>query len=65
MEKYSKYNVTKVYCTRCDLIFGSRAKFEKHLEQHSSNITREVCPIDTILLKFASLFKRKSSRNLE
>ncbi len=65
MEKYSKNNVTKVYCTRCDLIFESREKFEKHLERHSSNIPREVCPIDTVLSKFASLFKRKSSRNLE
>ncbi len=34
MEKYSKNNVTKVYCTRCDLVFESRAKFEKHLEKH-------------------------------
>jgi hypothetical protein len=65
MEKYSKNNVTKVYCTRCDLIFESRAKFEKHLERHSSNIPCEVCPIDIVLSKFASLFKRKSSRNLE
>ncbi len=65
MEKYSKNNVTKVYCTRCDFVFESRAKFEKHLEKHSSNISCEVCPIDTVLSKFASLFKRKSSRNLE
>jgi hypothetical protein len=65
MEKYSKNNVTKVYCTRCDLIFESRAKFEKHLVRHSSNISYEVCPIDTVLSKFTSLFKRKSSRNLE
>ena len=65
MEKYSKNNVTKVYCTTCDLVFESRAKFEKHLEKHSSNIPYDVCPIDTVLLKFASLFKRKSTRNLE
>ncbi len=65
MEKYSKNNVTKVYCTRCDLIFESREKFEKHLDKHSQNVTCEVCPIDIVLSKFTSLFKRKSSRNLE
>ncbi len=65
MKKYAKNNITKVYCTRCDLIFESREKFEKHLDKHSSNVTREVCPIDIVLSKFASLFKRKSSRNLE
>ena len=65
MKKYSRNNVTKVYCTRCDLIFESREKFEKHLDKHSSNIVCEVCPIDIVLSKFASLFKRKSSHNLE
>ncbi|MEO2201398.1 MAG: hypothetical protein ABGW49_06025 [Nitrosopumilus sp.] len=65
MDKYSKNNVTKVYCTSCDLIFESRVKFEKHLERHSSSIPCEVCPIDTVLSKIASLFKRKPSRNLE
>jgi len=65
MEKYSKNNVIKVYCTRCNLVFESRVKFEKHLEKHTSNIPCDVCPIDTVLLKFASLFKRKSTRNLE
>ena len=64
MEKLSKNNITKVYCEKCDLIFQSREKFEKHLDSHSSN-TNEVCPIDTVLSKFVNLFKRNSSRNLE
>ncbi len=65
MKKPSKTNVTKVYCERCDLIFESREKFEKHFERHSSNVTSEVCPIDTVISKFVNMFKRKSSRNLE
>lgn len=65
VEKPSKTNVTKVYCERCDLIFETREKFEKHFERHSSNVICEVCPIDTAISKFVNMFKRKSSRNLE
>ncbi len=65
MKRASKHNVTKVYCTRCDLIFESREKFEKHFDRHSSNVACEVCPIDTVISKFVNIFKRKSSRNLE
>ncbi len=61
----SKSNVSKVYCEKCDLVFESREKFEKHLERHSSSVTCEICPIDTVIAKFVNLFKRKSSRNLE
>ncbi len=65
MKKPSKNNVTKVYCAKCDLIFESREKFEKHFDRHSSNVTCEVCPIDTVISKFVNMFKPKSSRNLE
>lgn len=65
MVKPSKNNVTKVYCTRCDLIFDSRKTFEKHLLRHSSPVLCETCPIDTAISKFVNLFKRKSSHNLE
>ncbi len=65
MNKPSKNNVTKVYCTKCDLIFESREKFEKHLDSHSSKVVCEVCPIDTAIAKFLNIFKRNSSRNLE
>ncbi len=65
MNKSSKNNVTKVYCAKCDLIFESREKFEKHFDRHSSKVTCEVCPIDTVISKFMNMFKRKSSRNLE
>ncbi len=49
MNKPSKNNVTKVYCAKCDLIFESREKFEKHFDRHSSKVTCEVCPIDTVI----------------
>ncbi len=65
VKKPSKNNVTKVYCEKCDLIFESREKFEKHFDRHSSNVTCEVCPIDIVISKFVNMFKRQSSRNLE
>jgi hypothetical protein len=63
--KSDKNNVSKVYCTRCDLIFDSRKAFEKHLDKHSYNPLCETCPIDIAISKFVNLFKRKSSHNLE
>jgi len=65
VKKPSKNNVTKVYCVKCDLIFESREKFEKHFDRHSSNIISEVCPIDTVISKVVNMFKRKSPSNLE
>lgn len=65
MDKPSRNNVSKVYCEKCDLVFESRARFEKHLDGHSSGVQCDVCPIDTAIAKLANLFKRKSSRNLE
>jgi len=63
--KKSGNGIAKVYCEKCDLVFNSREKFEKHLTSHSSKVTCEVCPIDVAIEKFLDLFKRKSSRNLE
>ncbi len=65
MEKPRKYNVTKVYCSKCDLVFDSREKFERHFDAHSSNVTCEECPVDTAIAKFVNLFRRKSPNNLE
>ena len=64
MDKPSRNNISKVYCEKCDLIFESRDRFEKHLDNHTG-IRCEVCPIDTAIAKFTSLFKRRSSENLE
>ncbi len=65
MEKSKKHNVTKVYCSQCDLIFKSREKFERHFDTHYSSVTCEACPIDTAITKFVNLFRRKSQSNLE
>ena len=65
MEKSSKHNVAKVYCSKCDLVFESREKFDKHFDSHSSSVSCEECPIDTAIAKFVSLFRRNSSKNLE
>jgi len=65
MEKSKKHNVTKVYCSKCDLILESREKFQRHLDTHYSNVTCEACPIDTAIAKFMNLFRRKSHSNLE
>lgn len=51
---------TKIYCERCDSIFDSRAKFEKHFDSiHLSNVSCESCPIDAFFSKLAGFFKKK------
>ena len=49
---------TKVYCSRCDMVFDSREKFEKHMANHSS-VGCEVCPIDMAISKLIGLFKKR------
>ena len=65
MTKPFRNNVNKIYCEKCDLIFNSRIKYEKHFDSHSSKVTCETCPIDTVIAKFVNIFRKKSSRNLE
>ena len=65
MEKQTRKNVTKIYCEKCDLIFTSRNEFDKHFVRHSSNITCETCPVDTVIEKFVNLFRRNHYSNLE
>ena len=65
MDKSRKNNVTKVYCSKCDLIFESREKFESHFDSHYSSVACEICPVDTAIAKFVNLFRRKSHNNLE
>lgn len=65
MDKTRRQNVTKVYCSKCDIVFDSRENFEKHLQRHSSNYECETCPVDTVIGKFIDLFRRKSHNNLE
>lgn len=65
MEKPIKNNVRKVYCSKCDLIFESREKFDRHFDSHFSNVVCDTCPVDTVISKFVNLFRRKSHNNLE
>ncbi len=51
---------TKIYCEKCDSIFNSREKFEKHLDSvHLSHVSCESCPIDTFFSKLVGFFKKK------
>lgn len=54
----SKNNINKIYCEKCDAVFESREKFDKHFEKHSST-SCESCPLDIAIEKLAKLFKRK------
>ncbi len=53
-------DIVKVYCEKCDLIFESRTKFEKHFDSHAAAVAYEACPIDTVIAKFVRLFRRSS-----
>ena len=52
-----KENVTKIYCEKCDQIFNSKQKYDDHSSKHSSGVSCESCPIDTVLGKIIGLFK--------
>ena len=48
----------KVYCERCDSVFGSREKFERHMDSVHSGTTCEVCAIDAAISKILGFFKK-------
>ena len=59
--------VSKVYCDRCDAVFGSRPEYERHLERHSGGSGGggspcDECPLDTAISKVLGLFKRGGRR---
>ena len=55
----SKKNTSKIYCDKCDSVFESRKKYEKHYSKHLSGVYCESCPIDTAIEKIVNLFKLK------
>jgi hypothetical protein len=59
-KSYSKENVSKIYCEKCDEIFNSKEKYETHSFNHSSGVSCQSCPIDMILEKIIGFFKRKN-----
>ena len=50
--------MSKVYCERCNSVFGSREKFDRHMESAHSQAGCDVCVIDAALSKIAGFFKR-------
>lgn len=54
----NKENISKIYCEKCDEIFTSKQKFNEHNSKHSSGLSCEACPIDTVLGKIIGLFKK-------
>ena len=58
-ESAKKDNVSKIYCDKCDSVFGSRKKYEEHYSKHASGVSCESCPIDMVVDKILSLFKVK------
>jgi len=65
VEKQGKSSVTKVYCSKCDLVFETRKKFENHFDAHNSSVGCETCPVDTAIAKFVNFFRKKPQNNLE
>jgi len=55
---HKKSSTTKIYCEKCDSVFESREKFEKHYEKHSG-VSCEACPLDVAISKLIGLFKRE------
>ncbi len=59
MDKSStRENVSKIYCEKCDKIFNSRENYDAHYSEHSSGVSCESCPLDSVLGKIIGLFKR-------
>ena len=48
----------KIYCERCDSVFGSREKFQRHMDQVHSGVSCETCIIDSAISKIFGLFKK-------
>lgn len=46
----------KVYCERCDSVFESREKFERHMDTVHSGVSCETCVIDVAISKIRGLF---------
>jgi hypothetical protein len=57
MKDSEKNNVNKIYCEKCNDVFESREKFDKHFEKHSS-VSCESCPLDVAVEKITKLFRR-------
>lgn len=57
-KSFGKSKVSKIYCEKCNEVFSSKNQFDKHFVRHSSGISSQSCPIDTVLGKILGLFKK-------
>ena len=57
-KSFNKANVSKIYCEKCNEVFNSKQQYDKHSSRHSSGISSQSCPIDTVLGKIVGLFKK-------
>ena len=48
----------KVYCEKCDSLFDSREKFDKHVASAHDQTGCDVCVIDAALSKITGFFKK-------
>jgi hypothetical protein len=56
-KSFNRENISKIYCEKCDEVFDSKQKYDKHSSIHSTQVY-ESCPIDTVLGKIIGFFKR-------
>ena len=51
---------SKVYCARCNAVFGSRSEYERHLDRHARGGPQgEACPLDTAVSRLLGIFSRR------
>ncbi len=53
-----RQDVTKIYCEKCDTVFDSRKKYERHMDRYSGAHC-ESCPLDNVVERLSGLFRRK------
>ena len=58
MDEAPKEKISKIYCEKCNEVFGSKEKYDAHHSKHSSNSSCDSCPIDMVVDKILGLFKR-------
>lgn len=59
VEKDNRRKVSKIYCEKCNTVFGSKDEYEKHFDRHFLIATSEECPLDTLMGKLLRAFRRK------
>jgi len=53
-----RQDTSKIYCEKCDAVFVSRTKYERHLDRHSGS-SCESCPLDAAVERLIDLFRKR------